>query len=901
MDNVFDFESYITELKATVDLVEIINQDEPLVQRGKAWRGQRHDSLQVSPDKGLWNWHSRGIGGDVLSWCQHIRNWEFKQAVEELARQYDLPRPEWHHEDAQARLAAQQQYDIFSIAVALFARNLRNSQVALNYCYSRGWSNETLTTMNLGYWDGDKSALIAQLQMHGINRNNEGALALLEAPSNMLVYPHLDFGRVRYVSYRSIEGKKHWNPPRDYVGDRKPMFNPSAALTGPIVIVEGQADVVTLQQWGIPAVALAGVSIGQTGEGSRLAHYISKHDPVFWATDADRAGQQAIHKAAEIFGPMIRVVVWPDHDANDWLMNDPKHATADAAATILTNAPIYALILAKDIGEMSDYRKPEGLKCLMRLIARMDPAEQSVYRKPISEAANVSVSVFDRLLSVHQGETDNDDEDAQPLPYTTVGGLVDGHLLEMLYVPPDHRPANAILLQGGQTMFAVRDAEGNIEIKPFFDSDGMRFFPLQPNVPILQESVVIFPQGVGKLLTANELVRRIRALIHKYVDVDEFYETLSAYYVLFSWFYDAFPTLSYLRVKGDAGTGKTRFLEVVGSLCYRPLLMNAGASVAAMFRVMDMVRGTLVLDEGDFAKSDESADIAKLLNVGNQRRQGRISRAGTRETDFTPEFFYVYGPKVISTRKAYDDQAIESRCLTKETGAPTSRMDIPRNLPDSFWTDEVPEMQGLLLRYRLEYWSPELNKKVVPIDNTVEPRLQQVTDSLKKMINDPEMLNELELFIQHYNYQMIMRRGLKTEAKILEAMYVLFETQLDVQEADLDFSMGSIAEIANDLMDYENATPIEHWSRYTRRERSRRISSKGAGHLISNTLQLQTERKASDPRRRYHVVWDGERIRALWQRFGLGTDQSRQQLMNTYETIQQMIKDREFELHQQQG
>jgi hypothetical protein len=61
------------------------------------------------------------------------------------------------------------------------------------------------------------------------------------------------------------------------------------------------------------------------------------------------------------------------------------------------------------------------------------------------------------------------------------------------------------------------------------------------------------------------------------------FEQIASYYVLFSWVYDAFNELPYLRVRGNAGSGKTRLLLMVGSLCYKPIFAS-GASTVMLLR-----------------------------------------------------------------------------------------------------------------------------------------------------------------------------------------------------------------------------------------------------------------------------------------------------------------------------
>ena len=64
--------------------------------------------------------------------------------------------------------------------------------------------------------------------------------------------------------------------------------------------------------------------------------------------------------------------------------------------------------------------------------------------------------------------------------------------------------------------------------------------------------------------------RRVRAFLHRYVDLTPAFEEIASYYVLLTWVHDAFSDLGYLRLRGDWGTGKTRGLLAIGSVHTRP-------------------------------------------------------------------------------------------------------------------------------------------------------------------------------------------------------------------------------------------------------------------------------------------------------------------------------------------
>lgn len=893
----------LDQVKEVNKIEDVISAEYPLRGIGRYLRAEQHDSLVVDTHSQAYFWNSAGEQGDVITWVMKRHQGGFKGAVEWLCQQGGLPAPRWGGEDSQTARERRSRSEVLTVAARHWVHMLRSDpgQVARDYCYSRGWTDETIRLAGLGFagivgTDYAKSTkeLLGEFSMHEIKPSRPAAAAALKVGPGMLVYPHVEAGRVVYVSCRSIEGKQHYNPPADLIGERRVycnwLYSPRAEK---VVVVEGQADAITCGQWDLAAVALAGLSVNQT-----VLKLLARHETIYVALDQDEAGVLAARKIADALGPLTRMVAWPEEisDANEWLQ---AGGSAEDCRGLLAAASTWVEVLAAEVGTLPDYERPAHLDKLVRVATRLRSVERVIYRKALASAANIGVSVFDKLLGDEQKESDEKGEEVI-IPFTAVGGMIDGHFLETLYVPPEDDSDSLMVLSSGKTMFAMRDPDGNIDIVPYFDHDGIRYSPISANLPILRERTVVFAPEVGELYEIGELLVEVQALIHKYIDTDKFYEVLASYYVVASWFYDVFDTLAYLRVIGDTGTGKSRFLQVVGNLCFRPINMNAGSSISSMFRLINFIRGTLILDEGDFSSSDETSDIAKLLNVGYQRRQGYIYRSGSRDKDFATELFVVFGPKVISTRKDFQDRAIRSRCLTKEMGAPTSRMDIPDNLPDSFWDEEMPQLQAKLLRLRLEQWDKEINDRPVVRDELVEPRLRQVTAALQKIIgNEPEMQAKLRQFIRQYNQEMITERGQRTEAKVLDAMYVQYELQKNVPEGEKDYSLGTLALIANDLMDYENGTAIENWSRYQSKERNRGVSSKGAGNYLKR-LHLQT-RRHKDRKRRYHVVWEHKRIEAAWKRYGLIDDDAKVALMETYFAIQALVEEHENQKQQQYG
>jgi len=148
-----------------------------------------------------------------------------------------------------------------------------------------------------------------------------------------------------------------------------------------------------------------------------------------------------------------------------------------------------------------------------------------------------------------------------------------------------------------------------------------------------------------------------------YVDVSPFFETISAYYILLSWLYDRVNTLPYLRVLGDTGTGKSRFLDTVGRLCYKATIVSGAITPAPIYRLIRKWQGTIIIDEGDFRASDEKNEVVKILNCGFER--GRPVVRSQKDHPDSLQILPTFSPKIIASRKRFDDVALESRCLTE--------------------------------------------------------------------------------------------------------------------------------------------------------------------------------------------------------------------------------------------
>ena len=272
----------------------------------------------------------------------------------------------------------------------------------------------------------------------------------------------------------------------------------------------------------------------------------------------------------------------------------------------------------------------------------------------------------------------------------------------------------------------------------------------------------------GTTVVPKRSWRQRPKFIHRYADLSDAFEEAATHYVLLTWVFDAFNELPYLRLKGDFGSGKTRCLQTIGSLCYKPMFASGASTVSPLFRIIDAFRGTLVIDESDFRYSDERTEIVKILNNGNAKGFPVLRSEATPGKEFNPKAFDVFGPKIIATRRSFDDRALESRCITEVlTGLPP-RSDIPLSLPDAFH-DEADLLKSRLLGYRVR-WRLKIDTSIPARDAHLEARVAQVFAPLLAVASDAGSRERLYDLARLTSGTLRTDRGTTTEAQLLDIM-----------------------------------------------------------------------------------------------------------------------------------
>ena len=337
----------IERVRDAVDMVQLVSEKTDLRRVGTRWTGlcpfhdERTPSFSVNAEEKLYYCFGCGEGGDAFKFVQQTEALEFQEAVELLAersgvrveREEDDPRAE------QRRRRRERLHSLLDRAAGFYAAYLRDSSEATparKYLASRGLSEEVLREFRVGYspsaWDrmmlGARQSGYSEEELiaAGLAQRGRGG-GLYDRFRGRIMFPLADSrGRVLGFGARQMgdgRGPKYLNTSEnDLYHKGRQLFGldvarKAAMKTARFVVVEGYTDVLALHEAGIrEAVAIMGTAMTQE-QLAELAKVgdANRRGTIFLALDADRAGRDAMLRAARLAedrGVDLRVVDMPE-------------------------------------------------------------------------------------------------------------------------------------------------------------------------------------------------------------------------------------------------------------------------------------------------------------------------------------------------------------------------------------------------------------------------------------------------------------------------------------------------------------------------------------------------------------------------------------------------------------
>lgn len=315
--------------------------------------------------------------------------------------------------------------------------------------------------------------------------------------------------------------------------------------------------------------------------------------------------------------------------------------------------------------------------------------------------------------------------------------LPDGTMLEAIYNP-----------QSDIGQFIVyKDNKTSVQSEYLDEVTGKAYLPLIDNN--IKVGAVRLATENTPLISEEDLLGKIQAFIHQHVDISPGFEGIAARYVLLTYKYDKFQEIPYLRVLGPYGTGKSRFLHVMSSICYHSYKLGASATAAAMFRTVDKYRGTLILEEANFKDSSRYAAAIQILTSGNSNEEGFITRC--QPSDYEPVTYRTFSPKILASHEPFKDSALESRfitCITKRT----KREDILLYLPHADKWKEAIVLRNQLLQFRLRNYAKFQPALTGTLDQTAS-RYNQIIQPIFEVMGEKKVPSDIQPFLEEMRDQ----------------------------------------------------------------------------------------------------------------------------------------------------
>ncbi len=352
-------QSFLQELLARADVVEIVGRYVPLKKGGANYmglcpfHGEKSPSFSVSPTKQFFHCFGCGKNGNAIGFLMEHAGMSFPEAVKELAQQYGMqvPDDETSPQD-RARAAEQKQRqatltEVLEKAGAAYRKHLKASPRAVGYLKGRGLSGEIARQFGLGYAPEGWRTLASVFPRYDDPRLAESGLVIVHEDEDKRYDRFRD--RIMFP-IRNVKGEcigfggrvigdgtpKYLNSPETPVFSKGRelygLFEARNALRehGCALVTEGYMDVVALAQLGFPnAVA----TLGTACTPEHVQKLFRFTDAVVFSFDGDEAGRRAARKALDVALPFatdvrsVKFLFLPaEHDPDSYIREFGREA-----------------------------------------------------------------------------------------------------------------------------------------------------------------------------------------------------------------------------------------------------------------------------------------------------------------------------------------------------------------------------------------------------------------------------------------------------------------------------------------------------------------------------------------------------------------------------------------------
>ncbi len=345
-------QSFIADLLAKVDLVELIGRFIKLKRNGKNYstccpfHEEKTPSFVVSPEKQFYYCFGCSAHGNALNFLMDHQHLNFIEAVEDLAKQTGTQIPYEQTEIKQQLNHAKLNnlYELLQQANQYFQQQLKTpeAKTARIYLQKRGLSPNTIERFQIGWAPNKWQHFLQTLNHNQYTWAEQAGLAVAKNNQNYyerfrarITFPiHDPRGRVIAFGGRVLDDQqkpKYLNSPEtELFHKQKVLYGQHEWLTssGPkqsAILVEGYLDVITLSQNTIPNVL---ATLGTSTSPDHLHNLFRQVNTLYFCFDGDVAGTKAALRALETSlsfmqeGRQINFLFLPEQQDPDTLVRN---------------------------------------------------------------------------------------------------------------------------------------------------------------------------------------------------------------------------------------------------------------------------------------------------------------------------------------------------------------------------------------------------------------------------------------------------------------------------------------------------------------------------------------------------------------------------------------------------
>ena len=426
----------IQKLVDELDIVQVIGEYVVLKKAGANYKGlspfkeEKTPSFVVSPTKNIYTDFSTGDGGDVIKFYRKINNLSFYEAVNELARKYNISIKTFY-EDSSRITENEKYYEIMKQAQIYFSKNIFNSSEALNYMGNRGYLETDLRKFGIGFAENKWDGLLLYLTNKGYSTDDLLELGLIiknengnifDYFRNRIIFPIYN-DNMKIVGFGGRTINTDENTPKYLNSPESKIFKKGKELFGLLnrgeqirkrgvaILMEGYLDVLTAHKNGFEfAVASLGTAF-TTEQAEYLKRYTTN---VIIAYDNDSAGKNATVKAANIlkkydFNIRCLTIDGEVKDPDEYLKKYGKKAFLNLLKT--TTVEVFEYIYeeySKDLDLKSIVGKERFINRIKDFMLNVkSEVEKSIYIQKISVELEIDKEVLYSTFSTRKFSNSN--------------------------------------------------------------------------------------------------------------------------------------------------------------------------------------------------------------------------------------------------------------------------------------------------------------------------------------------------------------------------------------------------------------------------------------------------------------------------------------------------------------